>query len=447
MSDEWSQATFPNASMVEGTSPNELSFPCDQCEETFQSSKKLMVHVRKADNHKPICKACDKSFDNFDNMRIHKRKYHYEPSEFVQFVCDSCGKSCKTKDLLRDHWNFVHKVEPGLNCNLCGRSCQNMLKLKRHMKMCLSRDPQMVAEVRTQLAEKVNQVYSPQEPEDSVAKLELEKDKNSTSQYKANESTYNLYEAAKPEDDKHLEDIKQEILSDGICSVQVTVQSSSTSDTNEMLKPTNHSLSYPYGNIIENDGLTKSAEHGLIKVEVEPDIDEQMKPAKKKYVRIRNQKGTYVEPKVCPICAKFVKYLNGHIKDVHTESNEKHICNDCGKVFSKLKKLRGHVDAVHKDQPTMCDICSQVFKNVHALRGHKRKMHEKDSEVSCPSCSKVFANKIKLYDHERAVHTLQDSICPACGKTYKNKNLLQKHVKVYHKDMYENQTKYFETFN
>ena len=145
-------------------------------------------------------------------------------------------------------------------------------------------------------------------------------------------------------------------------------------------------------------------------------------------------------PEVCPICAKEVKYLNGHIKDVHTDTPPgNHSCNQCGKVFSKLKKLRGHVDAVHKVQPTMCDICSQEFKNIHALRGHKAKVHGNIDEVSCPSCFKVFETRLKLYYHERAVHTFEDAVCQVCGKTYKNKNLLQKHVKVYHKDLYEAQ--------
>ena len=49
---------------------------------------------------------------------------------------------------MKDHWNFVHKVESGLNCNLCGKSCQNMLKLKKHTQMCLSRDPEVVAKER-----------------------------------------------------------------------------------------------------------------------------------------------------------------------------------------------------------------------------------------------------------------------------------------------------------
>ena len=53
----------------------EPSFPCDQCENIFHSSKDWMVHVREAEDHEAICKPCDISFKNFDNMRHHKRKY------------------------------------------------------------------------------------------------------------------------------------------------------------------------------------------------------------------------------------------------------------------------------------------------------------------------------------------------------------------------------------
>ena len=79
--------------MVEGHSQNELSFPFDQCEETFL--------LRKVDDHEHICKAFDTSFNNIDNMRIHKRKYYYKTSEIVECVTDMFGKGCKTKDLLR----------------------------------------------------------------------------------------------------------------------------------------------------------------------------------------------------------------------------------------------------------------------------------------------------------------------------------------------------------
>merc|ERR1719186_2343761 len=81
-----------------------------------------MAHIREADNHEAICKACDTTFKNFDNMRHHKRKYHQSP--FSEFDCDICGISLKSRDILKAHWDYMHKVESGLNCNLCGRICQ-----------------------------------------------------------------------------------------------------------------------------------------------------------------------------------------------------------------------------------------------------------------------------------------------------------------------------------
>ena len=95
---------------------------------------------------------------------------------------------------------------------------------------------------------------------------------------------------------------------------------------------------------------------------------------------------------------------------MHTETPpESHTCYHCGKVFSKIKKLRSHIDAIHKVQPTNCDICEREFKNIHAMRGHKAKMHESIINVSCPTCSKVLSTRLKLYYHERAVHTVEDA--------------------------------------
>ena len=370
-----------------------------------------MAHVREAENHLPICKDCNIEFKNFDNLRHHKRKYHFEKAANEEFVCDSCGKSCKTRELLNDHWNFVHKIESDLNCNLCGRSCQNMLKLKKHTLMCLSRDPDVV--------DKERRLY-----EATVTKnLELYPPMMSNTAFKHNISSNDAEEKfseTKESDSKQSLEVKQEI------NVPVTEELLSFNSHEQKLESKNEEK------VLFNEDA--------IKIETEPDIDPVFENTKK---RKRKKNNDPVVAKVCPICAKEVKYLNGHIKDVHTETpHEKHVCNHCGKVFAKIKKLRGHIDAVHKVQPTMCDICSQEFKNLHALRGHKAKVHEIINEVICPSCSKVFETRLKLYYHERAVHTLEDSRCQACGKTYKNRNLLQKHIKVYHKDFHEAQKMY-----
>eukprot|EP00092_Neocalanus_flemingeri_P030150 GFUD01032728.1.p1 GENE.GFUD01032728.1~~GFUD01032728.1.p1 ORF type:complete len:437 (+),score=88.72 GFUD01032728.1:186-1313(+) len=350
---------------------------------------------------------------------------------------------------------------------------------------CLSRDPEIIAQERLQIELSLQSKYQPfvhtNEMEFNVSgsgtnpKSEVMVAVSIKSCKEMDEKIPSLYDENKSEDD-HL-DIKQDI------------------DVGE-LKTDRKSE--------EKEALNKIEEgEGLVKIETEPDIDEFLTPPVQKRRRLNINKIPAVA-QVCPICAKEVKYLNGHIKEVHTETpHENHICNDCGKAFGTKKKLRGHIDTIHKMQPTMCpicakevkylnahikivhtdtpaknlicddcgkvfstskklrghvnathkmlpsmcEICCQVLKNPHSLRGHKRKVHEEINEVTCPSCFKVFDTQQKLYYHERAVHTLEDSRCEACGRTYKNRNLLQKHQRVYHKELYEAQTKYFENTN
>merc|ERR1719186_2158245 len=118
-----------------------------------------MAHIKEANNHEAICKACDTTFKNFDNMRHHKRKYHFDKSAISEFVCDGCGMSFKTRDLRKNHWDYVHKIESDLNCNLCGKLCQNMMKLKKHTIICLARDPDIVAQERLQFEATLSTKY------------------------------------------------------------------------------------------------------------------------------------------------------------------------------------------------------------------------------------------------------------------------------------------------
>eukprot|EP00092_Neocalanus_flemingeri_P016765 GFUD01018133.1.p1 GENE.GFUD01018133.1~~GFUD01018133.1.p1 ORF type:complete len:661 (-),score=121.67 GFUD01018133.1:43-2025(-) len=137
------------------------------------------------------------------------------------------------------------------------------------------------------------------------------------------------------------------------------------------------------------------------------------------------------EPKLCPICAKEVRDLRGHIRNQHTEIPRGNFeCNECGKVFDMSKKLSYHKSAIHRKIPSMCTVCSQVMKNPHALRSHMRIVHEEISEQTCGVCYKTFETKMKLYFHNRAVH--KSNRCEICGKAFRSKNLLQKHQSEYH---------------
>ena len=118
---------------------------CGQCDFQFETLKELMFHVKNSPGHVPTCVHCDSKFSNFNNYRHHVRKFHLRESEIV---CQECGKTSKTHEQQLLHYNFVHKVEEDLYCNLCGRECQNMFKLRKHTKLCLTKDPDIAAQER-----------------------------------------------------------------------------------------------------------------------------------------------------------------------------------------------------------------------------------------------------------------------------------------------------------
>merc|ERR1719341_2818778 len=104
-----------------------------------------MFHLKNSPGHVPRCVHCDTNFADFNNYVKHVGKFHMRESEIV---CQECGKTSKTHEQQRLHWNSVHKVEEDLYCNLCGRECQNMAKLRKHTKFCLTKDPDIAASER-----------------------------------------------------------------------------------------------------------------------------------------------------------------------------------------------------------------------------------------------------------------------------------------------------------
>ena len=402
-----------------------ISFPCDQCENTFQTSKKLMVHVRKADNHEAICKACDKHFTNFDNMRIHKRKYHYEPSEFGKFVCEACGNSYKTKELLRNHRNVVHKVESGLKCNLCRKTLQNILKLKRHMRMCLLMDPEIEVEEEEQTDTTVDEIYRldsinlsgeasysvgmkpDEEIEETIVIPETTKE----------ESDLAYFDSIKTEEQPFKEDVHDTYLSD-----EWDFADFDHHETNIQF--------FSRDELVEDSTQAKQLD-GFINGNAEQQISMEKK-----------------DSNVSLIPEKEVK--TEHI--LTENSNLNHICSKCGKGFSTQRKMKHHLMTSHEGQPIVCDVCSKVSKNKHAHRYHQRRVHEKlngDTKVAvtndepkvdvihkethiCNHCGKVFSTTRKLKHHIITSHEGQAVVCDLCSKTFKNKHAHRNHQRRIH---------------
>jgi len=112
-----------------------ITFPCDQCEYVGNFSESLSTH--KSEAHIGVsynCSKCEyKSFDK-NKLRVHFRETHED------FVCDTCQKSCVTKEELSNHKNnsCIKKRTTNIyTCDKCNFRFSNKKVLIKHKKQCM----------------------------------------------------------------------------------------------------------------------------------------------------------------------------------------------------------------------------------------------------------------------------------------------------------------------
>lgn len=113
-------------------SPNILPFTCDKCPKFFVSEKKMAQH---ATCHRPVeqkkihpCPECEKTFTRAETVQLHIRYTHIG---MVAFVCEECGKTCKTKGALKEH-QFSHTDVRPIKCKDCPKRFKDLTGLKKH---------------------------------------------------------------------------------------------------------------------------------------------------------------------------------------------------------------------------------------------------------------------------------------------------------------------------
>ena len=74
----------------------------------------------------------------------------------------------------------------------------------------------------------------------------------------------------------------------------------------------------------------------------------------------------------CDFCAKSYFHqisLNYHLKVCHSEEQEFHFCEICGKRTKQKSDLRKHVEEVHENvKKYICDLCNSKFYQNQSLK-------------------------------------------------------------------------------
>lgn len=149
----------------------------------------------------------------------------------------------------------------------------------------------------------------------------------------------------------------------------------------------------------------------------------------------------------CEHCAeRFGTYeeLRVH-KKVHPKKKSKHPCDDCGKVYTKVERLRGHMLKVHNSElkkkrrrskyiveeddprPYKCRECPSEFVKYKQLNKHL-KVHEKRF---CPFCQDYVQSFAMHMQKEHHFMVPRPFLCDICQRSFLTKNGIKIHMKAH----------------
>ncbi|CRK98347.1 CLUMA_CG011707, isoform B [Clunio marinus] len=358
---------------------SERNFMCQTCGASFKTLNCLKNHSRLHNNIFYYCDLCPSRFKGKHELRCHMDAIHLGRKDHI---CQICGKAFSRDKTLRQHLMY-HLNERNIVCEVCGFKTVNRPKMARHMKSHTGERNYECSICGKRFLYSYNVTahikhvhYHEKRPTTNEEKLTC------TVCGKIQKKIHTMYFQAQKactdysfEDGTSIETEEKENIGDAIVEIEVELP--------EKIK--NYKPSY--------SRKEKDKDKGLIVIMVD---------GMKRYQ--------------CEICGKNIfkarKNLARH-KLIHT-SERNFICKLCGASFKTSKNLRSHTKR-HENIFYYCNLCPFRSKGKHELRCHMDAIHLMRKDHICQICGKAFSRDNTLRQHVKYHKNERNIVCDVCG--------------------------------
>ncbi|XP_072279417.1 uncharacterized protein [Pyxicephalus adspersus] len=367
--------------------PEEKTFSCPDCGESFSSERSLSVHQRSHTAEKLYsCPECGESFLYKYHLSVHQRMHTGEELH----SCSECGKCFLHKSGLVSHQRS-HTGEKPYCCPECGKCFSEKSSLSVH-----------------QICHTGGKKYSCLECGKSYPR------KSNLIMHQKSHTGEKPYSC--PECGKSFVHKSQLVLHQ---RTHTGEKPFSCSECGKSFVRKSHLISHQRTHTGEKPFSCPDCGKCFV-------CKSQLIPHRRIH--------TGEKPHSCPECGKcFSKkcFLSEHLR-CHT-GEKPFLCPECGKSFTQKSQLVAHQRSHSGVKPFSCSDCGKCFARKQQVVAHHRS-HIGEKPFSCPECGKSYVRKQELVIHQRS-HTGEKPFpCPECGKCYARKSLLIRHRNISHQE-------------
>ncbi|KAK9883606.1 hypothetical protein WA026_001781 [Henosepilachna vigintioctopunctata] len=354
---------------------------CTICGIVCRSLGKLEQHKNSHLGLKPcVCDQCGKSYGTTTQLRIHKRIHTDEK----RYKCEQCNQAFRYNGTLKSHIRLSHTNIMETTCKICSKYCTSKLELKKHTLTVHVKQPYTIS---CQLCKKVFK---------SEKRLSCHLKVHTELKFPCEfcQRIYpSLYRLKKHVGRAHIPNI---------CECKKVFH-----DRSEFTK--------------HNKEFHKTQEPTVCNY-----CDKEFDKPKNLTEHIRLQHKGNGKVNKCGICEK--EFINASLLRNHVKTHEKNFkCEYCGKIFGSRYNLQIHTIVHTKEKNHKCEICGNMYGTKIGLKNHQY-VHSEERNFTCKICGKSFKSNHRLYSHKFTHETERKFECEICQSKFTTKQYLNFHM-------------------